>query len=144
MDDMRAPRAPLHLWIVGIVALLWNSFGALDFTMTHLDSAAYLAPFTAEQRAYFTSFPWHAEAAWAAGVWGALIGSALLLLRRRHAVTAFALSLAGLVGTTLWQHFHPMPGPAPAGSGFMTLLIWIIAVALLAYAWMMRGRGVLR
>jgi len=25
---------PWHVWVVGIVALLWNAMGALDYTMT--------------------------------------------------------------------------------------------------------------
>jgi hypothetical protein len=25
---------PWHLWLVGVLALLWNSFGAFDYVMT--------------------------------------------------------------------------------------------------------------
>ena len=35
-------RAPAHLWIVGILSLLWTSFGAYDYTMSNMRSAAYL------------------------------------------------------------------------------------------------------
>ena len=41
--DVKAPGAPLLLWIVGIVSLLWNSYGCYDYTMTKLDPAHYLA-----------------------------------------------------------------------------------------------------
>ena len=56
-------------------------FGAFDYTMTQTKNAEYLAAFTPEQRTYFESFPTWMEAAWALGIWGALAGSALLLLR---------------------------------------------------------------
>jgi hypothetical protein len=43
---------------------------------------------------------------WALGVWGALAGSMLLLLRSRRAVTAFAASLVGLAVSTGYQLTH--------------------------------------
>jgi hypothetical protein len=27
-------RVPIHLWIVGILALLWNAYGCYDYVMT--------------------------------------------------------------------------------------------------------------
>ena len=30
----QALKAPIHLWIVGILSLLWNSFGGYNYTMT--------------------------------------------------------------------------------------------------------------
>lgn len=139
-------RTPLHLWIVGVVATLWNSFGCFDYIMTQTRNDAYLAQFTAGQRAYFESFPAWMEAAWALGVWGALAGSLLLLARSRHAVTAFAVSLAGLAASTFYQQVMTSLPPefaTPAVQG-MTALIWVIAIALLYYAMAMRRRGVLR
>ena len=56
-----------------------------------------------EQKAFFASFPVWMKAFWAIGVWGAIAGSLLLLLRSRHAVTAFGLSLAGLAINSFWQ-----------------------------------------
>ena len=81
-------KTPLGFWIISGLSLLWNAFGAFDYTMTQTKNAEYLAAFTPEQRTYFESFPTWMEAAWALGIWGALAGSALLLLRNRHAVTA--------------------------------------------------------
>ena len=33
-DAVQAARAPVHLWIVGILATLWNAFGCYDYIMT--------------------------------------------------------------------------------------------------------------
>lgn len=141
-----AIRTPLHLWIVGVVSTLWNSFGCFDYFMTQTRNDAYLAQFTASQRAYFESFPAWMEAAWAFGVWGALAGSLLLLARSRHAVTAFGLSLAGLAASTFYQQVMISLPPefATTASTAMTAIIWVIAIALLLYAMAMRRRGVLR
>lgn len=133
---MTATRRPVHLWMVGTLSLLWNSFGAFDYLMTKTRNAAYLANFTADQRAYFESFPPLMVSLWALGVWGALAGSLLLLLRNRHAVAAFALSLIGLAGSTITQ-FTLLDAPdslKSAGMLVMNFVIWAVAIALLAYA----------
>ena len=35
-------RTPVHLWIVGILSLLWNCFGAYDYLMTRTHNMEYL------------------------------------------------------------------------------------------------------
>lgn len=139
-------KAPTQLWIVGGLATVWNAFGAFDYVMTQTRNAAYLAGFTDPQRAYFDSFPVWMEAAWAFGVWGGLLGSLLLLMRSRHAVTAFAVSLAGLALSTIYQYGLNAP-PADMMTGpmiAMNLVIWAVAIGLLVYAMRMKARGVLR
>ena len=139
-------RTPVHLWIVAILATIWNAFGCFDYLMTQTRNEAYLAHFTDPQRVYFESFPMWMEAAWALGVWGGLAGSLLLLARSRHAVAAFAVSLAGLAASTLYQYVLTAP-PEEMKSGAMVAMnvaIWAIAIGLLVYAARMRRRGVLR
>jgi hypothetical protein len=139
-------RTPSHLWIVGAVATLWNAFGAFDYLMTQTRNAQYLAHFTDPQRIYFESFPVWMEAMWAFGVWGGLAGSLLLLARSRHAVAAFAVSLAGLAASTFYQYVlsSPPEGMMTGAMIGMNLAIWAIAIGLLVYALRMRRRGVLR
>ena len=139
-------RTPVHLWIVGGLSALWNAFGCYDYLMTQTKNEAYLAMFTDAQRAYFDSFPLVMDAAWAFGVWGALAGSLLLLARSRHAVAAFAVSLAGLAVGTVWQYVISSPPPEMSSTLMvvMNLAIWAVAIALLVYALRMRRRGVLR
>jgi hypothetical protein len=143
MATAASAKAPVHLWIVGVVSLLWNAFGALDYTMSQLRNEAWLSQLTEAQRAWLDASPAWTAAAWAFGVWGALLGSVLLLMRSRHAFWAFVVSLAGLAVSTVYQHvISPMPG---AGSMSMLMIaIWIIALGLLYYAYRMRANGVLR
>jgi len=139
-------KTPPHLWIVGALATVWNAFGAFDYLMTQTRNEAYLANFTDPQRVYFESFPMWMEATWAFGVWGGLLGALLLLARSRHAVAAFAVSLAGLAASTVYQYVLSTP-PAEMKSGAMigmNLAIWAIAIGLLWYAVKMRKAGVLR
>lgn len=139
-------RTPVHLWIVGALATLWNAFGCFDYLMTQTRNEAYLANFTDPQRVYVESFPVWMEAVWALGVWGGLAGSLLLLARSRHAVAAFAVSLAGLATSTVYQYVLTSP-PADMMTGAMigmNVAIWVICIGLLIYAREMRRKGVLR
>lgn len=142
-------RAPWHLWVVGVGSLLWNCIGALDFTMSQLRNEAYLGSVShgmgvtaAEMIAFIDSFPAWMHAFWALGVWGALAGSVLLLMRSRYAVWAFTGSLLGLGVTQLYQALTPQPAWMETATG-TTIFIWAIAIGLLIYAVSVRKKGVL-
>lgn len=137
-------KAPAMFWIVAIGSLLWNSFGAYDYTMTNTRNAAYLANFPPEMMQMIDAFPLWAMAAWACGVWGAVAGSLLLLMRSRWAVWAFALSLLGLAASTAYQATIDMPAELQTTAmTVMNLVIWAAALFLLWYAWKQRKVGVI-
>ena len=146
MEDAVQTRTPTQLWVVGILSLVWNAMGAFDYLMTQTRNEAYLSQFTEAQLAYFEGFPAWMELFWALGVWGAVAGSILLLMRSRHAVVAFAVSLLGLAVGTIYQYLLSSP-PAdlmtPGMIGF-TVAIWVVAIALLLYARSMHEKRVLR
>ena len=144
-DTMRMTTStPWHLWAVGVVALLWNGYGGYDYVMTQTNNAAYLAQFTAEQRAYFDSVPLWMEAAWAVGVWGAVLGSVLLLLRSKWAFHAF---LASLIAFAVSVVYGQMSGGAalmgPTGMVF-SAAIFLLGLGFVMYSRVMSRRGVLR
>ncbi|MEO0905380.1 MAG: hypothetical protein AAFX89_11545, partial [Pseudomonadota bacterium] len=87
-------KKPIHLWIVGVLSLLWNAGGAIDYVMTRSNVAAYLAEQPPERLAMLENAPSWFGAIWAVGVWFSVIGSLLLLFKSRFAGAAFALSLA--------------------------------------------------
>ena len=137
-------RAPVHLWIVGVLALLWNAIGAFDYLATELKLDFYMSRFTPEQLAYFSDFPAWAIAGWAFGVWGGLAGAVGLLLRRKWTVWAFVVSLVGMmvswVYTLVLSNGAEMMGTEGAVFG---AVIWVFAIFLLLYARAMTKRGVL-
>lgn len=139
-------RAPAHLWVVGIVSALWNAFGAFNYFVTQTRNPAFMAQLTDGQREFLETAPAWVDASWAFGVWGALAGSLLLLARSRHAVAAFAVSLAGLAVNTASQLTLPTTSAHLDSPGQVALhvAIWAIAIGLLVYAIRMRKRGVLR
>lgn len=150
MND--AARTPWHFWVVGIVSLLWNAFGANDYVQSQMRNREYLGSMsesmgvTADQMiAHIDSFPVYMHALWALGVWGAVAGSILLLLRSRYSFWAFVASLAGLAGSTIYQLATPQPEWTTSEAGMvMNALIWAIAIGLAYYAKRMIAAGVLR
>lgn len=144
MHPIEDRKTPGHIWIAGILSLLWNCLGAFNYVMAQTRNPAAMEGLTPAQIAYFDSFPIWSEAAWALGVWGAMATSLLILMRNRHAVTAAIVSLLGLAGTSLYQFSHPMPPPVPAATQYIMVPVWIIAIGLLAYTLTQRRKGVLR
>jgi hypothetical protein len=141
----QAARAPWHLWVVGGIALLWNAMGALDYVMSETRNAAYLSGFSPRQLAFFYAIPAWGIAAWAIGVWGGVLGSLLLLLRRRLAVVVFLASFLG-AGVTTFRTYVLANGMEVLGDAFslaFAAVILLIALGLYLYARAMRQRGVL-
>jgi hypothetical protein len=138
-------RAPVHLWIVGILALLWNAVGAFDYLATKLRLDFYMSQFTPEQLDYFYGFPAWMIAAWAVGVWGALLGTLALLMRKTWAVWLYGASLLGLAVSTVYN-FVLSSGAEIMGDAamIMTAVIWVIGLFLFFYARAMAKGGVLR
>lgn len=143
-------RPPLHLWVVGILSLLWSGFGCYDYTMTRTQGAAYLGTMMPgidgnAFMAYIDRFPVWVSAGWAIGVWGALLGSLLLLLRSRLAVPVFMLSLIGAIAGVGYQLAVPaeIPGLDSGANAVMPYVVLAIAAFLLFYARAMKARGVL-
>jgi hypothetical protein len=138
-------KTPVHLWIVGILSILWNAVGAFDYVATQSRLESYMSQFTPEQLEYFYSFPTWMDSAWAVGVWGSLLGSIFLLMRKSWAVWLFGASMLGLAVSTIYN-FILSDGMAVMGSGaaIFTAVIWAIVLLLFFYARAMVKSGVLR
>lgn len=142
-------KTPWHLWLVGVLSLLWNGFGAFDFISTTTRGEAYFRESGFDQAMidYFNAMPNWMYVPWTLGVWGALIGSVLLLIRNKLAVPAFALSALGAFVSLIYGKFispPPPPPPAMAAMAWMPFVIMAIALFLLWYSWAMRKARVLR
>lgn len=138
---------PAHLWIVGVMSLLWSGIAAYDYVQTQSRNMDYLTSvgMGPEEMAWIAGMPIWAQAAWAFAVWGGVLGAVFLLLRKYYAVHAFAVSLIGVVVLTAWQYGMPHPALVDeTPTVVFTVLQWAIVIALLLYARRMRAGGVLR
>ena len=138
-------KAPWHLWVIGVVSLLWNSMGAFDYVMTKTKNEAYMTNFTPEQLEYFHAIPPWAVAFWAFAVWGGVLGSILLILRKRLAFPVFAICIVSFLITAV-HNFVLTNGLEIMGTGgsIFSAVIFLSIVALLLYSRAMAKSGVLR
>ena len=139
-------KTPIHLWIVGVLSLLWNSGGAFDYVMSKTQNADYLANLPAEAIEFLNNTPLWFDAAWAIGVWFSVLGSLLLLFRSRLAGSAFALSLVGLIVSSIYTYGLAEQRTFEAGGTaalIFSIAIPIVLILLWIYARAMTRRGVL-
>jgi hypothetical protein len=140
-------KTPWHLWLIGVIALLFNSIGAFDFVMSMAQGEKYMASagMTPEQIAHYREMPAWMTAVWAIGVWGAFLASILLLMRRKAAFAVFVVSLAAFLISLLYTYVLT-DGGAVMGQA-MAITSAVIAALLAFFIWYshaMRKRGVLR
>ncbi|NGM49703.1 hypothetical protein G5B46_08810 [Caulobacter sp. 602-2] len=140
-------KTPWHVWLVGVVAVLFNAIGVFDFVMSMTQGEAYMASagMTAEQIAHYRQMPAWMTGVWAIGVFGAFGASVLVLLRRKLAFGVFAVSLAAFLVSLLYTYALTDGGKV---MGQQMAITSAVIAALLAfftwYAWAMGKRGVLK
>ena len=121
---------PLHLWVVGILGLLWNAVGAFDYLMTQTENESYMSGFTPEQLEYFYGFPTWVVAFWALAVWGGVLGTILLLLRRRLAAPVLLTSFVCMIVTSIHNFLLSNGAEVIGGTG----LIFSVLISRLTLA----------
>lgn len=80
-------------------------------------------------------------------MWASLLGSLLLLMRSRHAATAFVVSLVGLAVSSLYQfgmHSGDLQHLFGTFPMIFTAIIWVVLIALFVYARRQAAAGTLR
>jgi hypothetical protein len=140
--DRTKPKAPWHLWLVGVLAVLWNGAGAAAIMAAQYglypDLPADEAAYYARQQLWFVAVTDLA-------LLGGVLGGVALLLRSRWAAALFAISLVAIIVTNVYDlGVGTSRMFTNTGTIVVTCLIWILAIAQLWYAAVMRGRGVLR
>lgn len=144
---MNAMKPPIHIWVLGVLFLLWNAGGGYDYLMTKTGNAAYLAQMPVGRVTMLDTAPLWFDVTWGIGVWFSVFGALLLLLRSRFAVAAFGLSLIGFVASAVYTYIIADPSAMTMGGTFevtFSAAIFGLLLIQLNYARSMRHRGVLR
>ena len=141
----KTPGRPWHLWLIGIVGLLWCLMGVISFMLAQMNVEAVMSRYPPQQREYFESFPLWAVAFWAIGVFGGVIGCLLLLLKNRLAFHLLLASLIGAIVSNLGGLFllGGMEVMRETGGLGFTAVPIIIGAFLAVYAGAMSKKGVL-
>jgi len=131
-------KTPWHIWLIGVIAVLFNFIGVFDFVMSMAKGAEYQARagMTPDQIAHYQQMPSWMMVVWAVGVFGAFLASILLLLRRKPALPVFIVSLAAFLISLLYTYVLT-DGGAVMGQK-MAIASAVIAGLLIFFIWYTR------
>ncbi len=79
-------------WIIAIVALLWNGMGVKSYLETAYKAESVWSELSTEQVTFMEGLPAWMTALFAIAVFGGLLGSIGLLLRKKWAAPLFVIS----------------------------------------------------
>ncbi|WP_158765331.1 hypothetical protein [Terricaulis silvestris] len=124
------------------MSLLWYGAGTYTIQMAQLGRLPHLSP---DEVAYYAAKPVWLIAITAISTYGSALASALLLMRSRPAVWLFAIALVFiLLNNGIELANGTSRAFANTGATIATVVIVLLAFAVLLYAHLMRKRGVLR
>lgn len=141
---MRKPS--IWFWMIAAAFLIWNAYGCYIYILeVTMSDAQYAEAFGDTMAAARHLYPSWAIAAFAIAVWGGLLGSILLLLRRGLSATVFGLSLAAAVICFI-PNFVSAPLREAGGATFwvMPLIVVLICCAQVWFSRRERMSGRLR
>ncbi|MBH0239089.1 hypothetical protein [Methylobrevis albus] len=122
-------RTPPWLTLVALGGIAWNLFGAVQFVRAITATPASLVAMglTPDQAAVMTGQPLWMTLAFALGVAGGLVGSALLLVRARPAREVLGASLGAYAVLWVGDAVHGVF--AALGVGQVVILSLVVAIA---------------
>jgi hypothetical protein len=133
---------PWHLWAVAILTLLWNGSGAVTILLAQMGRLPNIDP---DEAAYYAAQPLWLVILTDIATLAPIAAAVALLVRSQLAVWLFALSLALIFVTNLYELFAGTSRAlANQGALIVTIIIVVIAVLQLVYANAMKKRGVLK
>jgi hypothetical protein len=125
MDANSGGKLPASFWVIAVLGLLWNSFGAYLYILARLDPETALAGASPEMRDYVANQPIWANLGYGLGIWGSFLGSVAMVTRKKLAVPLFLASLVGALVSHLGQ----------AMAGVLPLGLTIVIIGVIAFLW---------
>ena len=99
MNDKVSNGVHWSFWLIGVVMLIWNVMGVINFFVQM--NADALASFPESHRAIVEGRPAWATGGFALAVFGGTLGCFLLLMRKSAAYYLFIASLLGVIVTMI-------------------------------------------
>lgn len=134
-----ADKPARSFYVISGLALLWNLIGVVTYLVAVTMGPEALADMPEEQAALYADTPWWATSAYAIAVWGGLLGSVALLLRKAWAVPLFVASLVGVI-VQMTYTLLLVPTIEMQGLGAAIFPLFLIAIAALLVWYSMRSR----
>lgn len=127
MENSVASAQSTTFKVVAWLGLVWNILGACLYLWAKLDPAGAAAGASPAMQEYMANMPIYAHIGWSLGIWGSLLGSVLMVMRRRQAVQAFLVSLLGALASFGAQMRAGVldPGMTVFILAVIALLLWL-------------------
>lgn len=127
MASSAAIGQPTTVKVATWLGLLWNILGACLYLWAKFDPEGSAAGASPAMQDYIANMPLYAHVGWSLGIWGSLLGSVLMVMRRRQAVPAFLVSLLGALASFGAQLRAEVldPGMTAFILAVIALLLWL-------------------
>ncbi len=136
-------KLPVTFWIVGVIALLWNLMGVMNFVMQVFMTDTMTAAMTPEQAELIMSTPGWLKFVFAVAVLAGLIGAIGLLMRKKWCVPVLLASLIAVVIQMGYSSFAMNSLEIMEQSAAFPAMIVTFSVVLWYYARRSDARGYL-
>jgi hypothetical protein len=136
-----------HLWVVGLVSLVWNAGSCYSQVMvlTHNERYFRAGQMTPEMVEYFTTRPLLYDLAANVSVWGGVVAAIGLLMRKSWTVPWVVVSQAAMGLNCIYTLVSPDANKALGAKGSIPAIILVVLGALLVvYTIKMKRHGLLR
>lgn len=135
MSEQSISGPPRSFLIISIVALIWNLLGVASFIMQVPMRSEMLANLEEAQRALYQSMPMWVDGAFAIAVFGGLLASVGLVMKKAWCVPVFIVSLAAIiVQFGYWLLIADTIEVMGIEAAYLPLLITAIAIFLVWYS----------
>lgn len=105
MSTEKKVKPPMWFWIVGVLALIWNLFGAMQYILqAYMPPQEFESMPEAHQKLLEAQPAWY-TAAFAIAVFAGSLGCLVLLLRKKWAHTLLIISLLGILAQQTYNFF---------------------------------------
>lgn len=129
-------KPPVSYWIIAVIALIWNIMGVMSYLGQVYMTDDMMASMTPEQQELLANTPAWSTGLFAVAVFAGLLGSFLLLMRKKLATPVFLISLIAVLinmgysffATNQTEVFGTIDGIV------MPIIVIIIAVFLYMYS----------
>lgn len=135
MSDVFKNKPTTGFWIVSVLALLWNIMGVMAYLQQAYNTEEFRNNLNEGQLAIIDATPAWATAAFAIAVFSAIIGSVLLLLRKKFAKLLFIISFLAIVVHDIYIYtFTDIMKYFGGFDWFLALSVPIIAIFLILFS----------
>ena len=144
MSESNKPN--IAFWIIGVVALVWNGMGVYHYLSQAYKTEAYTSQLDTEAKvALMDSLPSWNTALFAIAVFAGVLGSILLLMRKKLSVPVLAISFLAAAITQIYWLFGTDAVEVFSDSSpyVMPILVIVIGAFLVWYSKGQRQSGVL-